>query len=215
MPNFGSRFAPIVRVVPLGAVLLAVVLLAVVPLAVVTASARADVPAKLVTGAMANFTVSKPLAPAPDVRFVDGDGKPTSLADFRGKLVLVNFWATWCAPCRREMAEFDHLQAELGGEDFVIVAISADRKGPEVIPPFYKENGIKHLGVYNDKSMKTHRAFRVPGLPTTVLIDAEGNLIGRLIGPAEWASPEALALVKHLIAESVRGKSPAQKAAAK
>ena len=124
-----------------------------------------------------------------------------SLAAFRGKVVVLNFWATWCAPCRREMPDLDHLQATYGGADFAVVALSADRKGPTVIPPFYKEAGVRHLAVYNDKSMKSNRAFRVIGLPTTVLLDRQGREVGRLIGPAEWAAPEALRLIEHLIAE--------------
>jgi thiol-disulfide isomerase/thioredoxin len=165
-------------------------------------AASAEVPATLVTGAVANFAVTTPPKPAPEINFVDIDGKPMTLSAFRGKVVFLNFWATWCAPCRREMPDIDALQAKYGPAGLAVVALSADRKGPSVIPPFYEQTGVEHLAVYNDRSMKSNRAFRVVGLPTTVILDRQGREVGRLIGPAEWASPEALALIGHLVGET-------------
>ena len=148
-------------------------------------------------GAMANFTVNESRPPAPDIRFFDAAGKALSLADFKGKVVLLNFWATWCAPCRREMSDLDKLQGELGGDRFAVVALSSDRQGMKVVGKFYAQEKLKHLARYNDKTIKAQRAFRVLGLPTSFLIDAEGRVAGKLIGPADWSTPEAMALMRH------------------
>ena len=161
--------------------------------------AAAEPPADLASGAMANFTILPEPKPGPEVSFINGDGEELSLADFRGKVLLVNLWATWCGPCRREMPDLDALQAEFGGDNFEVVAISADRQGPSVIGPFYDEVGVKNLAHYNDKTMKTHRAMRSLGLPTTIIYDAEGREVGRLIGPAHWAAPEAFRLVRYFV----------------
>ena len=102
---------------------------------------------ELAVGAMANFTVLDEPKPAPPVRFIDAEGRELKLEDFRGKLVLLDFWATWCAPCRREMPEFDKLQAEFGGDSFQVVALASDRKGLPAVKKFYDELGIKHPGI--------------------------------------------------------------------
>jgi thiol-disulfide isomerase/thioredoxin len=158
--------------------------------------------ASLAVGTMANFTVLTDPAPVPDHRFVDVDGREMTLADFRGKVVLVNFWATWCGPCKHEMPALDRLQAQLGGDDFQVVAISADRLGIDAIHEFYAERGLRNLAIYNDKSMGLQRSMRAFGLPTTVLLNADGLEVGRLVGPAEWASDEALNLIRHFIDQS-------------
>ena len=126
------------------------------------------------------------------------DGEPMSLADFRGRIVLVNFWATWCGPCVAEMPSLDRLEAKLGGRDFTVITVSEDRN-PAVIAPFYEEHGLRHLKRYHDPSGALSRAFGIRGLPTTVLIDREGQEIGRIEGPAEWDSPEAKALIRHFM----------------
>lgn len=155
------------------------------------------------TGAMANFVPAETPAPAPAIRFRAGDGSETDLEAFRGRLVLLNFWATWCAPCVREMKDLDRLQAHFADRDeglpFTVLALSADRGGLPVVDRFYRKEGLSHLGQFNDPKMKSHRAFGALGLPTTVLIGPDGRELGRLVGPAEWSSPDAIALIEHYL----------------
>lgn len=165
----------------------------------ITMPAHATSAQDLATGAMANFTVLAERKPVPRNSFVDADGNTLTLADFKGKVVLLNLWATWCAPCRREMPDLDALQRDLGGERFQVVALSSDRGGIDVVGPFFEEIGVSHLDKYNDKTMKLQRELRAFGLPTTLLIDAQGREIGRLVGPAEWGSEDALRLIRHFI----------------
>lgn len=147
-----------------------------------------------------NFAVHETPKPLPEIRFEDGDGQPRALANFSGKVVLLNVWATWCIPCRKEMPTLDRLQAELGGPDFEVIALSIDRAGPEVVRKFFGEIGIEHLALHIDASSKAMFTLGVVGLPTTLLIDREGKEVGRLIGPAEWDSPEMAAFIRTHIA---------------
>ena len=136
--------------------------------------------------------------------FVDGDGRDLTLADFRGRVVLLNVWATWCAPCREEMPTLDRLQAKLGGDDFHVLPLSIDRAGLGPVLRFYDETGILHLGQYLAEDIRAMRALAVIGLPTTLLIDRQGLERGRLMGPAEWDSAEAIAQFQTIIAERNR-----------
>ena len=131
-----------------------------------------------------------------NIRFQDGSGGKTQLAHYRGKTVLLNIWATWCGPCRKEMPTLDRLQKLLRGEGFEVVALSVDRAGTRVVRKFYDEIGIKHLKLVIDPTMRIMRELRVIGLPMTYLISPSGEEIGRLIGPAEWDTAEMVAFLK-------------------
>jgi thiol-disulfide isomerase/thioredoxin len=137
-----------------------------------------------------NFVTPETAKPIAALGFKDADGSARTLADFNGKVVLLNIWATWCIPCRKEMPALDRLQAHLGGPDLEVVPLSIDRGGIEVIRKFYDETGITHLAMYVDASGQAVQQLRVVGLPTTFLIDRAGLERGFVIGPAEWDSPE-------------------------
>ena len=121
-----------------------------------------------------------------DIHFEDEHGKVHALSRFRGKIVLLNIWATWCTPCRREMPSLDRLQAQLGGADFQVVPLSIDRAGVGVVRKFYTEVGLKTLSIYIDTAGSVTRTLATVGVPATLLIDRNGRELGRLIGPAEW-----------------------------
>ncbi len=156
----------------------------------------------------ANRAMARTLMPVHDVArellsppFIDGDGRDLSLADFRGRIVLLNVWATWCAPCRKEMATLDRLQAQLGGGDFHVLPLSIDRAGLGPVRRFYDEMGIQNLDLYLAEDLPAMRAFSVIGLPTTLLIDWEGRELARLAGPAEWDSLDAVTQFKTVISQ--------------
>jgi thiol-disulfide isomerase/thioredoxin len=128
--------------------------------------------------------------------FADGTGAPLDLAHWKGRVVLLNLWATWCAPCRKEMPELSKLQALMGSPDFEVVALSEDLKGLEASAAFLKDSGAGNLALYIDQKATALAAVQTVGLPTTLLIDRNGKELGRLLGPADWASSEAQALVK-------------------
>lgn len=148
-----------------------------------------------------NFVLHDTPMPLPELQFTDGEGKPRSLANFRGKVVLLNVWATWCLPCRKEMPTLDRLQAALGGDNFEVVALSIDRGGADAVKTFYTEIGIQHLAIHVDSSSQVGFALATAGLPTTLLIDTDGRELGRLIGPAEWDAPDMVAFLKSVIAQ--------------
>lgn len=150
----------------------------------------------LVKGEVAAVALAEAPQPRGETAFVDGDGKPVKIADWAGRTVLVNLWATWCPPCRFEMPGLDELQAKLGGESFEVVAINVDRGGPDKGKGFYKEIELENLAYYYDAEGSLMRSLKVFGLPTTILIDKDGNEIGRMAGPAEWASDDAVALME-------------------
>jgi thiol-disulfide isomerase/thioredoxin len=150
----------------------------------------------LATGAMTTFVFKPQPEPLPEVRFVNGDGTEMTLASFKGKVVLLNLWATWCAPCREEMPGLDKLQAELGSDKFEVVALAIDKAGIAGAKKFLADIKTERLAVYADPTGKEGTTLRVIGMPTTILVDAEGREIGRLIGPAHWDSPEARKLIE-------------------
>ena len=153
----------------------------------------------LVHGEVAAFGLAQPARMAPDLAFKDADGTPISLADFKGRTVLVNLWATWCVPCRKEMPALNALQQQLGGTDFQVVAINVDTTRLDRPGVFLKDNGISDLALYSDSSADVLQTLKqqggLLGLPTTLLVDRNGCELGRMAGPAEWASPEARALI--------------------
>jgi len=134
-----------------------------------------------------------------EIRFVDAQERQMTLADFRGKVVLLNIWATWCVPCRREMPSLDRLEAQLGGDDFVVLPLSIDRAGLPAVRRFYEELGLQHIGIYVDESGAGSRALGAPGLPTTLLLDRAGREVARKIGAAEWDGAEMVALIQQQI----------------
>lgn len=151
-------------------------------------------------GAMAPLLVRPKPLDLPEFTFADASGKLKSLADFRGKVVLLNIWATWCIPCREEMPALDTIETKLGGKDFAVVAVNIDKGGSEKAASFLKETGATHLALYTDPSGKLFSTLKAVGMPTTLLIDRDGKEIARLIGPADWASPEAVAVIEAAIA---------------
>ncbi len=149
------------------------------------------------TGSMEAFTPTG--RPVPAITMETPDGKHVALSDLTGKVVLLNLWATWCAPCVREMPTLDRLQAKLGGSSFEVVALSSDRAGASAVEPFFREHGLDNLAIYLDPTGAAGRALGVRALPSTLLIDSAGREVGRLEGVAEWDSPEAIALIRHVM----------------
>ncbi|MFN3233502.1 MAG: TlpA family protein disulfide reductase [Alphaproteobacteria bacterium] len=144
---------------------------------------------------MSAFVFNENLPVAPDVTFENDVGSTLRLADFEGRVILLNLWATWCGPCVHEMPSLDRLQAQRGGKDFIVIALSSDRGEARAVDPFFEETGLTELQKFYDPMNEMGRALGVRGLPTTLLIDAQGREVGRLEGPAEWDSEEALALI--------------------
>jgi len=137
------------------------------------------------------------------ITFINGKDKKLTLADWKGRTVLLNLWATWCAPCIREMPALDRLQQELGSKEFEVVPVSVDRGDGSKPRAFYEKTGLKGLALYTDSSGEIFDVLRkhglVLGLPTTILIDKQGCAIGSLKGPAEWDNDDAKALIKAAI----------------
>lgn len=150
------------------------------------------------------FAAYEPLetpAPAPEVEFLDANGEPIKLDALQGRVVLLNFWATWCAPCVKELPALEDLHKALAGEDFTVLLVSVDRKGAEVTAPFLADLGITALDTAIDARSELARAFGAAGLPTTYVIDRDGRVRGRLQGDADWASGAAKRLIQHYIDE--------------
>jgi len=180
------------------------VLFTVGPSAQLGANGRmAEVPMDTLPRAAVAFTPLDQPRSLPEFRITGDDGRTLSMADFRGRLVLLNLWATWCVPCRREMPSLDRLQAAFDGTDFDVVALSLDRNGASAVRRFYDEFAIVALDLYVAKSPTVTRALGVIGLPTTLLVDRTGRELGRVVGPAEWDSPEVKALVRRYLKQPV------------
>ena len=156
--------------------------------------------APLAHGEVAALTMATAALRLPDLAFEDDGGQPKRLSDWRGRTVLVNLWATWCVPCRKEMPALDSLQAQLGGADFEVVAINIDTRDPEKPKNFLKDANLTRLGYFSDQKAKVFQDLkavgRALGMPTSVLVDGQGCEVATIAGPAEWASDDAIKLLK-------------------
>ena len=150
--------------------------------------------------AVHNYQPTRPPAAVSALAFFEDGETRRTIADYRGSGVVMNFWATWCAPCVREMPSLDRLQAKVPG--IRVLALSVDRGGAPVIENFYRQHGIANLDVLADRGAKLMRKLRVRGLPTTLLIDAGGFEVGRVVGPVEWDSGPVRALIGRTIETS-------------
>ena len=153
----------------------------------------------LSTGQMTAFRFHAEPHPLPELTFLDASGATRKLEEWKGKTVLLNLWATWCAPCRKEMPALDALQRELGSDLFEVVALAVDRTGIEGARKFLEQTRVEHLGLYVDATARAASELKALGLPATLLIDREGREIGRLLGPAEWAGEDAKRLIRAVL----------------
>jgi thiol-disulfide isomerase/thioredoxin len=158
-------------------------------------------------GEVAGFSANADAMPFSNLSFKAPDGTGRSFSDFRGKVILVNLWATWCAPCRKEMPSLDALQKAKGNKDFEVVAVNVDTRDPERPGLFLDEIGVTTLTRYADSSgaflQDMKKANRAPGLPSTLLFDRQGCELGFILGPADWGGKDALALI-----DVALGKAP-------
>jgi thiol-disulfide isomerase/thioredoxin len=155
--------------------------------------------APLAHGEVAALTMASAPLRLPDLTFEDAAGKPKKLSDWRGRTVLVNLWATWCVPCRKEMPALEGLQTKLGGPDFEVVAVNIDTRNPDKPKNFLKEANLTRLGYFSDDKAKVFQDLksigRALGMPTSVLVDGQGCEIATIAGPADWASDDAVKLI--------------------
>jgi len=165
-------------------------------------AAVADIAAleALRAGTMKKLVFLSEPAPVSDIEFTDPEGGQHQLSDWKGKYVLLNFWATWCAPCRKEMPGLEEIQAEFGGDAFEVVPIATGRNALPGIRRFFEEVGVANLPILLDPKQKLARDMAVLGLPITVILNPEGQEIARLRGDAEWNSDSAKAIISQLIA---------------
>ena len=177
---------------------------------------------KLLAAGLLALTASAPQAapppsvaavgqPVPDICFIDAHGTRACLSQWRGRVVLLNLWATWCAPCRQEMPQLDRVQAKLGGRDFEVLALSMDKRGAPAVRNFYERTGVHELAIYVDEQVRATEALAARGIPVSLLIDRHGKVVQRLSGPVDWSDAERLASIQHLMAphgHNERGHTP-------
>jgi thiol-disulfide isomerase/thioredoxin len=165
--------------------------------------------APLAHGEVAALTMATTPLRLPDLAFEDADGKPKKLSDWRGRTVLVNLWATWCVPCRKEMPALESLQTKLGGPDFEVVAVNIDTRDPEKPKNFLREANLTRLGYFTDQKAKVFQDLksigRALGMPTSVLVDGQGCEIATIAGPAEWDSDDAIKLITAAVKPATAG----------
>ncbi len=156
--------------------------------------------APLVRGHVASLTIAESPISVSDLAFKDETGADMTMQDFSGRTILLNLWATWCPPCRKEMPALDRLQAQLGGDAFKVVAVSIDMGAPRKAKKFLKDIEAENLDFYADNTMGVFntlkRRGRAIGMPTTMLVDPHGCEIGTMAGPAEWDSDDAIAVIR-------------------
>jgi thiol-disulfide isomerase/thioredoxin len=173
------------------------------------AIALSDKLAPLAHGEVAALTMATTPLRLPDLAFEDADGKLKKLSDWRGRTVLVNLWATWCVPCRKEMPALDSLQTQLGGPDFEVVAVNIDTRDPDKPRNFLKEEKLTRLGFFADPKAKIFQDLksigRALGMPTSVLVDGQGCEIATIAGPADWASDDAIKLISAALKPATAG----------
>jgi thiol-disulfide isomerase/thioredoxin len=170
---------------------------------------KAQVPPEfgaLKTAAPKNFIMHETPEPGVALRFEDSDAQPRSLADFRGKVVLLNIWATWCPPCIKEIPALDRLAAALNDADVAVVAVSIDRKGIDAVRKSFADLDVQKLAPYIDQSGQALRTVRSAGMPTSLLIDREGRELGRAVGPAAWDDDATIAFFRQVAAPPGRGQ---------
>lgn len=147
---------------------------------------------------LAPFALTSPAKPVPSVAFADANGKPHTIAEFHGRYVLLNLWASWCAPCVKELPALARLGQAVPPDQLVVIAVDEDREGVTGATGFLKSHGAATLKPYVDGDLALMRAFAAEGLPLTVLIDPNGREIGWAEGGATWDTPEAIAYFKSL-----------------
>ena len=153
----------------------------------------------LLMGSMKKLNFHAAAKDMPEAEFQTFDGAPATLAAYEGKHIVLNFWATWCAPCRKEMPMLQELQAEFGGEDFAVVTIATGRNNPAAMRKFFDDIGVENLPLYRDPKQILSRQIGVLGLPATLILDPQGREIARMVGDAEWNSPSAKAMISALL----------------
>ena len=172
------------------------------PQAVAACEAKTDAVAAIdpmISGEVAAMLPADPPRLVSDLAFNDPEGQPMRLGDL-GKVTLVNLWATWCAPCREEMPALNQLQADMGGEDFEVVAVNIDTGDDAKPKAFLQETGVDRLAYYRDNTLGLFNDLKrrnlALGLPVTLLVDEDGCLLGHMNGPAEWAGEDARKLIE-------------------
>ena len=166
---------------------------------------EATAPPPAFAGQSSNFNAFDTPRPVPEVPFTDRDGRPRMLAEWKGKVVLLNFWATWCAPCVAEMPALDRLQNSLGGSDFEVVAVSVDQGGMKPVEPFLARYQLSSLVPYLNPDASLFRAFGEKSLPVTYIIGRDGRAVGRVEGAAEWDSAAGKSLIRHYLDQPPKG----------